>query len=81
MVSPSVELGTGVSFTNYQNETTNSSVVLTSGNATQFSAGLKYFISKEFAVRGAYSYTSSNSSVGTTYTSNSVGIVAQYYFQ
>jgi len=81
LVSPNIELGTGVSLVNYQNESTTSSVALSSGTATQFSAGIKYFLSKEFALRGAYGYSSSNSSNGKTYTSNSVGITGLYYFQ
>ncbi len=81
MVMPNVELGGGLGFENYQNETTNTNVALTSGTATQLYAGVKLFISKEFAVRGTYGYSSSNSSTGKTYTSNSVGLSATYYFQ
>jgi hypothetical protein len=81
LVMPNVELGGGLSFGNYQNQTTNSNVALTSGTATQLSAGVRLFISKEFAVKGAYGYSSSNSSNGKTYTSNSVALSVAYYFQ
>ena len=81
LVAPNVELGGYVNFENYQNQTTNSNIALTSGTATQIGTGIRFFISNEFAVRAAYGYSSSNSSNGKTYTSNSIGISAAYFFQ
>ena len=81
LVMPNVELGGGLSFENYQNQITNSNLALTSGTATQLTVGVRLFITKEFAVRGAYGYSSSNNSNGKTNTSNSVGLSAAYYFQ
>ena len=81
LVMPNVEIGGGIGFANYQNQTTISNVALTSGTATQISAGVRFFISKEFAVKAAYGSSTSNSSTGRTSTSNSVGISAVYFFQ
>jgi len=81
LVAPNVEIGGNLNFENYQNQTTNSSIALTTGTATQIATGIRFFISNEFAVRAAYGYSSSNSSNGKTYTSNSFGLSATYFFQ
>ena len=81
LVTQNVELAAGIGFENYQNQTTNSSVALTSGTATQLSTGVRFFVSKEFALKAAYSYSSSNSSTGKTYTSNGIGASVAYFFQ
>jgi len=81
LVAQNVELSAGIGFENYQNQTTNSSVALTSGTATQLSTGVRFFVSKEFALKAAYSYSSSNSSTGKTYTSNGIGASVAYFFQ